>query len=43
MLGGARRRAADTGQLGKDVDVEVVPTASRAVDGLPLAGGNRAD
>ena len=38
MLGGARRRAADTGEVGEGVDVEPVPTASRAVDGLPLAG-----
>jgi drug/metabolite transporter (DMT)-like permease len=43
LLGGARRRAADTGQAGEGVDVEPVPTASGAVDGLPLAGGTRAD
>jgi drug/metabolite transporter (DMT)-like permease len=43
MLGGAHRRAADTDQVGEGVDVEAVPTASRAIDGLPLAGGSRAD
>ena len=43
MLGGAHRRAADTGRAGEGIDVEAVPTASRAIDGLPLAGGSPAD